>query len=128
MTGLASLCTADFDVYRSWDITGGRITTGWQVFEADVVPSCDQVGNGTLFRSRDDVSSRIGVRCKGSCFLDDPADNVDELEMHLRDVPLYHWSEFYDLCSPSLTLALIYSVELCWERIMAVFFNSGKVM
>lgn len=102
VTGLVSLCAADFDLYRLADITGGRITTGWQVFEAGIVPTCEQVGNATFFRSRDDVSSRIGVRCTGVCFLAEPGESIEVLEMNFRNDSIYHWSEFCVLPAPGL--------------------------
>jgi hypothetical protein len=46
-------------------------------------------------------ANKIGVRCRGSCNYWEPAGDIDQLEMHFRNNPLYHWSEFHIPCPPS---------------------------
>jgi hypothetical protein len=37
----------------------------------------------------------MGVRCKGSgCGQTPPPENIDELEIHVSNNPLYHWSKY----------------------------------
>ncbi|KAF2838799.1 hypothetical protein M501DRAFT_992747 [Patellaria atrata CBS 101060] len=84
---------ANFDVYRTEWIYINRPAIVWQFFEAE--PSnCDQVVNTPIWEDHGDVSgSKLGVRCKGSgCGAQPPPDNIDELEIHTSNNPLYHWT------------------------------------
>ncbi|KAK2033142.1 hypothetical protein LX32DRAFT_690331 [Colletotrichum zoysiae] len=62
-----------------------------QSFEAEA--GCDEAIHSPVWEDRRDVSgSKTGVRCKGSgCAPQPPANDIDELEMHFSNSPLYHW-------------------------------------
>ncbi|KAK2059977.1 hypothetical protein LY76DRAFT_604336 [Colletotrichum caudatum] len=72
---------ANFDIYRVEWIWINRPAIVWQAFEAEV--GCDEA-----------IHSPTGVRCKGSgCAPQPSANDIDELEMHFSNDPLYHWSQ-----------------------------------
>lgn len=89
--GVLPWVTANFDVYRVTH--SGLVTrTFWQVFEAQA--GCDEAWNTDVNADTTDVSvNKLGFRCKGNgCGEKPPAGNIDELEMHFSNNPLYHWS------------------------------------
>ncbi|GKT86033.1 hypothetical protein Ct61P_03883 [Colletotrichum tofieldiae] len=85
---------ANFDVYRVEAISPrGGVSVYWQAFEAE--GSCAKTGTfSQIWISRDDVSgSKKGVRCKGSgCAAQAPIRDIEQLEMHFSNNPLYHWT------------------------------------
>ncbi|GAB1313576.1 Small secreted protein [Madurella fahalii] len=88
---------ANFDVYRVEWIYINRPSIGWQFFEAEP-RNCDQVINTPVWEDHGDVSgSRLGVRCEGSgCGPTPPPNDIDELEIHTSNNPLYHWTLYKD--------------------------------
>jgi len=95
-TALLGLASANFDLYVGADNglgTGNQFSTWW-IHEAP--PDCNRVTNhAEMWDTLDDVSGRmLGIRCEGvGCHRNQP-ENVDVLEMHFSNNPLYHWSKF----------------------------------
>ncbi|KAK1988140.1 hypothetical protein LZ30DRAFT_777005 [Colletotrichum cereale] len=83
---------ANFDTHHVEWIWINRPAILWQVFEAEA--GCDDAIHSPIWEDHSDVSgSKMGVRCKGSgCAPQTPANNIDELEMHFSNSPLYHWT------------------------------------
>lgn len=90
---LINTVSANFDVYRVTLDSHGIKKAWWQVFEAEP-KNCDEVINTKIIRDRSDVSGdKTGIRCKGSgCGEKPPPGEIEQLEMHFRNDPLYHWS------------------------------------
>lgn len=82
--------SADFDLYRihgsspvhhrvrSSDITGPLpplvppFDYGWQIFDWDAEPTCDQLLQAPFYKNSKDLShGRLGVRCVGKCGIED---------------------------------------------------------
>ncbi|KAK7184819.1 hypothetical protein DPSP01_002208 [Paraphaeosphaeria sporulosa] len=59
---------------------------------------CSQVLDARLVNDKKDVSGRnVGVRCRGDgCISDHSTDNIDLIEMHWSNTPLYHWTLYKD--------------------------------
>lgn len=96
--GLLPLVSANFDLYyhrSSFPHSTGILNyDGWQIFTSD--PSCKQVKSYKVFLNKSDVSSKIGIRCKGrGCKIDGKPEDMTEVEMHFRDKPLYHFSKSF---------------------------------
>lgn len=90
---------ADFDMYHGqFHWAGGRgdklKRDIWQVYQTD--PDCSTVLDHTpITDSSSDVSgNKLGVRCEGrGCSHDNDPSEIDVLEMHFSNNPLYHWSK-----------------------------------
>lgn len=85
---------ANFDVYRvDWRSALGKNAVGWQFFAAQ--PSCDEAIHSPIWTDSSNVSGNsLGVRCKGSgCSSQTPPENIEQLEIHVANNPLYHWSK-----------------------------------
>lgn len=82
---------ADFDLY-SVTISGNPSQEMWLILEGD--SNCDRVTHTRLWPASGDVSGgKTGVRCGGrGCWGADPAE-IDVLEMHFTNNPLFHWSK-----------------------------------
>ncbi|CAP73423.1 uncharacterized protein PODANS_2_7998 [Podospora anserina S mat+] len=81
LASLTGLATANFDLYL-----------GHQVFGVFAYGP---------YLSQDDVSGRtIGVRCAGSGCYGGAATNINVLEMHFSNNPLYHWTIYKDRGHP----------------------------
>lgn len=92
---LLGLTNADFDLYVGDDVSPGFAFNVWYIHQSP--PDCNRVTNhARSYTESDDVSGRtLGVRCEGmGCHRNQP-ENVDQLEMHFSNKPLYHWSEFH---------------------------------
>lgn len=104
-TALLPQAQANFDVYRVEAISPrGGVSVYWQAFEAE--GSCELTGTFSyIWSGRNDVSgTKKGVRCKGSgCAAQTSILDIEHLEMHWSNNPLYHWSKilFYpeSLCA-----------------------------
>jgi hypothetical protein len=84
---------ADFDIYRvDADVSSGA-GIFWQVFPDE--PNCSEVMNARFFQDRQDVSGdKLGVRCAGHGCAPNPSPNdIDLLEIHFKNDPLYFWSK-----------------------------------
>lgn len=98
VTALLGLANANFDLYVGNDNslgTGNQFET-WYIHQTP--PDCNRVTNhAEMYDQIDDVSgNKRGIRCEGNgCHRNQPK-NVDVLEMHFSNKPLYHWSEFHD--------------------------------
>ncbi|KAI9149030.1 hypothetical protein HJFPF1_11075 [Paramyrothecium foliicola] len=89
---LVQQVSANFDLYSMSenDWTGGH-TDQWKIFATD--PSCSEVANARIYWDTNDVSgTKTGVRCKGNGCWNNYPSQVDELEMHFSNNPLYHWT------------------------------------
>lgn len=95
---LAPVVNANFHLYftQFTDAITGTVDEGWQIFDAD--PDCDDVNDAKQFMNKGDVSGTrpesIGVRCDGGCGPGGSPSDIDELEMHFANSPLFHWSKF----------------------------------
>ncbi|KAM7219899.1 hypothetical protein V8F06_004754 [Rhypophila decipiens] len=90
---------ANFDIYRVKDIrpyAQAGTTTVWQIFASP--PNCDSaLYEGWWDDSRDVSGNKLGVRCWGSgCAQQAPVDQINGLEMHFSNNPLYHWTIYKD--------------------------------
>ncbi|OBT68836.1 hypothetical protein VE03_02216 [Pseudogymnoascus sp. 23342-1-I1] len=90
---------ANFDIYRVTryrPLAQGGTDVIWQAFK--LPPSCDLALKSAYWYDSSDVSGdKLGFRCKGSgCSAQAPADNIDQLEMHFRNNPLWHWTIYKD--------------------------------
>ncbi|KAF2441173.1 hypothetical protein P171DRAFT_488740 [Karstenula rhodostoma CBS 690.94] len=103
LVALVSFASANFDLYRihgQRDTPGspwGTQPNGYMVFNND--PQCGDVQKDSQFWwARSDVSgNKLGVRCKGKCEVDDwPWPEVEEVEMHFCNDPLYHFTIYKD--------------------------------
>ncbi|KAF4461167.1 hypothetical protein FALBO_12046 [Fusarium albosuccineum] len=90
---LVSRATADFDVYMElktefWLVSQFAI---WQEPPTDCVR---QIWPAPSWPWLNDVSgNKKGVRCKGDgCDFNGDAHNIEQLEMHFSNNPLYHWT------------------------------------
>ncbi|KAI9170572.1 hypothetical protein HJFPF1_00040 [Paramyrothecium foliicola] len=84
---------ANFDVYRVELTWINRAAIVWQIWDSP--PSCQHIwDNMVYFENKGDVSGKkLGVRCKGSgCHQEKPPQDIEELEMHFSNNPLYHWT------------------------------------
>jgi hypothetical protein len=84
---------ADFNIYRvEWN-GPWKSAVVWQVFDGE--PNCDEAFRTPVFADSQDVSgSKMGVRCAGSgCAAFPSPEEIDQLEMHFSNDPLYHWSK-----------------------------------
>ncbi|KAK5651455.1 hypothetical protein OQA88_12462 [Cercophora sp. LCS_1] len=102
MTAIASLASANFDLYVAQDagLGAGNQFFGWTIHPAE--PDCNRVLNhAEFYHDQDDLSGRtIGVRCEGQgCHRNQP-ENVNVLEMHFSNKPLYHWTIYKDRGHP----------------------------
>lgn len=72
---LITLASANFDLYRvTRKYLPGKSGNGWMVFNQD--PQCSDVQEKQYWSFSSDVSGdKLGVRCKGSCFLKDVSDS-----------------------------------------------------
>jgi hypothetical protein len=96
-TALLGLASANFDLYAGADnmLGSGNQFSTWYIHEAP--PDCNRVTNhAEMWDEIDDVSGdKRGIRCEGmGCHRYQP-ENVDVLEMHFSNNPLYHWSKFH---------------------------------
>lgn len=89
---------ADFDLYQGFvNIVGGSnqhyYADHWYVFGGE--PSCDDAWGANTYGDSDDVSgSKTGVRCRGGgCWGNTDPANIDLVEMHFSNNPLYHFSK-----------------------------------
>ncbi|KAK0702893.1 hypothetical protein B0T21DRAFT_416769 [Apiosordaria backusii] len=91
---LAGLAKANFDLYLGHFIIpagGGVLHEAWFIYPID--PNCNDVWNGGYYLDQDDVSgSKTGVRCSGSGCYGGAASDIDVVEMHFTNSPLYHWT------------------------------------
>lgn len=98
VTALLGLANANFDLYVGNDNglgTGNQFET-WYIHQTP--PDCNRVTNhAEMWDDMGDVSgNKRGIRCEGNgCHTNKP-ENVDVLEMHFSNKPLYHWSKFHD--------------------------------
>lgn len=88
---------ADFDMYHGkWMVLGEFEVDRdiWQIFQTD--PNCDQAWNTAVTDDSYDVSgNKLGVRCVGSgCDGSNDPWDIDLVEMHYSNNPLYHWSMY----------------------------------
>jgi hypothetical protein len=123
-SGLISVANANFDIYRvhrTMPYAQGGSDIIWQIFPAD--PSCDVALNTEWVPNSYDVSgNKLGVRCKGSgCSAQAPPENIDVLEMHLKNNPLWHWSRALH------TLITDHDCELTYWR-LAIYKDRGYSM
>lgn len=89
----AALAKANFDLYlgqESGTTPVGDVHETWNIYPND--PSCSDVENSRNWFGRDDVSKQTGIRCKGGCFGGSAVTDIEELEMHFTNDPLYHFS------------------------------------
>ncbi|KAK4174568.1 hypothetical protein QBC36DRAFT_191968 [Triangularia setosa] len=92
---VAGLAEANFDLFlgaQTFPGDGGihRFQT-WSIFPSD--PSCNDVWNGPYYLGQEDVSgSKVGVRCEGKGCNGGAASDIDIVEMHFTNSPLYHWT------------------------------------
>ncbi|KAK0653306.1 hypothetical protein QBC41DRAFT_369366 [Cercophora samala] len=103
----ATLAYADFDLYDGY-VKGWQDdfpTSTWFVFASP--PNCDDVFSSLTqsYAEMDDVSGdHTGVRCEGAgCGSPDRSSdpyNVDVLEMHFANNPLWHFTIYKDRGSP----------------------------
>ncbi|KAK4654402.1 hypothetical protein QC762_0065230 [Podospora pseudocomata] len=102
LASLAGLATANFDLYLGHQIIpvdGGVLHDGWYIFDND--PSKADVLAYGPYLSQDDVSGRTtGVRCVGSGCYGGAATDINVLEMHFSNNPLYHWTIYKDRGHP----------------------------
>ncbi|KAF2440891.1 hypothetical protein P171DRAFT_475406 [Karstenula rhodostoma CBS 690.94] len=68
----------------------------WSVLPHDWV--CRDVLDARRLVDRKDVSgNKLGVRCNGDgCINDHSTDNLDLIEMHWTNIPLFHWTLYKD--------------------------------
>ncbi|KAM0244020.1 hypothetical protein ACHAP5_006684 [Fusarium lateritium] len=97
LLSFAAFAKANFDLYLSQE-TGTTPEGGnheiWNIYPSD--PTCSDVETSRNWFSRDDVSSRTGIRCSGQCFGGSAATDINVLEMHFTDDPLYHFTIYKD--------------------------------
>ncbi|KAK4649729.1 uncharacterized protein QC761_0024350 [Podospora bellae-mahoneyi] len=103
LASLTGLANANFDLYLGTELYAldptSNIFRGWYIFDND--PSANDVFAHGLYISKDDVSGRtIGVRCAGSGCLGGAATDINVLEMHFSNNPLYHWTIYKDRGHP----------------------------
>ncbi|VBB73788.1 Putative protein of unknown function [Podospora comata] len=96
LTSLTGLAKANFDLYLGHQVFGvdggAHLFHGWYIFDND--PSINDVFAYGPYLSQDDVSgSTTGVRCAGSGCYGGAATDINVLEMHFSNNPLYHWSK-----------------------------------
>ncbi|KAK4096695.1 hypothetical protein N658DRAFT_489752 [Parathielavia hyrcaniae] len=92
---------ANFDLYSGWvNIIGGsgqhHYSEHWTVFGSE--PNCDQAWGAKTYGDTDDVSGdKTGVRCRtNGCHGQTNPHNIEVLEMHFSNNPLYHWTIYND--------------------------------
>lgn len=89
---LLPVCNANFDVYMTlWDYDAQILD--WSVFQTDP----DQrtaINTNSHPRSNDVSGGKTGIRCVGWCGFDDRPGGIEVLEMHFKNSPLLHWSEY----------------------------------
>ncbi|KAI9166296.1 hypothetical protein HJFPF1_02395 [Paramyrothecium foliicola] len=97
---LAPQAYANFDIYNSQENNAaGEQTDGWTIFNTD--PSCGDVNNAQFYFDKEDVSgTKIGVRCSGNGCWNNQPDQINQLEMHFSNNPLFHWTIYKDRGHP----------------------------
>ncbi|KAK4171588.1 hypothetical protein QBC36DRAFT_199019 [Triangularia setosa] len=103
LASLTGLATANFDLYLGHQVFGvdggAHLFDGWYIFDND--PSINDVFAYGPYLSKDDVSGRTtGVRCAGSGCYGGAATDINVLEMHFSNNPLYHWTIYKDRGHP----------------------------
>ncbi|KAK0745670.1 hypothetical protein B0T18DRAFT_291841, partial [Schizothecium vesticola] len=95
------LANANFDLYVGDDnmLGAGNQFATWYIHQTP--PDCNRVNNhARMWDNIDDVSSLRGIRCQGmGCHRNEP-ENVEVLEMHFSNKPLYHWTIYKDRGHP----------------------------
>lgn len=111
LLSLTSAVNANFDLYSGFYNNGpGSIqnpTQGvWYIFDSD--PSCNDVLHTQLYERTNDVSgTKLGVRCVGAGCLGDPSPTeIEVIEMHFSNNPLFHWSKSKVIAPPRPSVPL----------------------
>ncbi|KAK4643158.1 hypothetical protein QC761_0064940 [Podospora bellae-mahoneyi] len=118
LASLAGLATANFDLYLGHQIIpvdGGVLHDGWYIFDNDPSKADVRSSPPSLlptnhppqvlaygpYLSQDDVSGRTtGVRCVRSGCYGGAATDINVLEIHFSNNPLYHWTIYKDRGHP----------------------------
>ncbi|KAK5653274.1 hypothetical protein OQA88_9173 [Cercophora sp. LCS_1] len=92
---LTRLASADFDVYAGTtnSVGEGHFAETWYIFQGE--PNCNDAWNAKEYYESDDVSGkyRTGFRCEGKgCWGTNNPGDIEELEMHFSNNPLFHWT------------------------------------
>ncbi|GKU06070.1 unnamed protein product [Fusarium langsethiae] len=93
----ASGALADFYVFMTHHTSPSTDFKNYQVH--DFTPrTWDEMTKMYRWPEKSDVSGRkLGVRYKGSgCGYNGPVRNIEQLEMHFTNNPLYHWTIYKD--------------------------------
>ncbi|KAJ4344820.1 uncharacterized protein N0V89_012564 [Didymosphaeria variabile] len=111
---LVTPAVASFDVYRidvlhhapmkrhardlevNTTIAGNTETTHWSVVPH--IWGCQDFGRAQHISDSKDVSgNKLGIRCRGDgCIHDHSTDNIELVEMHWTNKPLFHWTIYHD--------------------------------
>ncbi|KAG8667795.1 hypothetical protein FPOAC2_12994 [Fusarium poae] len=93
----ASGALADFTVFMTHHTSPASDFKNYQVHDG-TPRTWAEMKKSMRWAEKSDVSGRkVGVRCKGSgCGYMGPVSNIEQLEMHFTNNPLYHWTIYKD--------------------------------
>ncbi|KAK1829509.1 hypothetical protein QBC39DRAFT_125771 [Podospora conica] len=96
---LLGLTNANFDLYAGTEQSLGGFFMVWTIHQTP--PDCKRVNQAETYLQLDDVSgNKVGVRCEGSgCSTYQPS-NVNVVEMHFSNNPLFHFTIYKDRGHP----------------------------